>query len=64
MEYAEGGEAKEPDDHETMMDQCAAECMEAIESKDKDKFREAFEVLVADILTKMSADESEEGEET
>lgn len=49
------------DDHETMMDQCAQECMEAIESKDKAKFRESFEVLVADILNKMSSDD--EGEE-
>lgn len=51
------------DDHEMMMDQCAHECMEAIESKDKPKFREAFEALVADILMKMGSEDQEEGEE-
>lgn len=58
---AEGGEVDEDNDHEEMMDQCAVECMEAIESKDKEKFREAFEVLVADILNKMG--DNDEGEE-
>jgi hypothetical protein len=51
---------EEDSDHEGMMDQCAHECMEAIESKDKEKFREAFQVLVADILNKMGSDEGEE----
>lgn len=53
---AESGES----DHEMMIDQCAVECMEAIESKDKAKFREAFEVLIADLLSKMEANEGEE----
>lgn len=56
--YAEGGEVD--DDHSMMMDQCAMECMEAIESKDKAKFKDAFDVLVADILHRMEAEESEE----
>lgn len=55
--YEEGGEVDQ--DHEDMMDQCAVECMEAIESKDKAKFREAFEVLIADILNKMSSDDDD-----
>lgn len=58
--YAEGGEVDSDGDNESMMDQCAMECMEAIEAKDKAKFREAFEVLVADILNKMGSEEGEE----
>lgn len=49
----------EDKDHEEMMDQCASECMSAIESKDKAAFREAFEVLIADILNKMTGDEDD-----
>lgn len=56
----------EMDDNESMMDHCALECMRAIESKDKEAFREAFHVLVADILDKLSMDmemdEMKEGE--
>lgn len=52
---AEGGEVGD-EDHEIMMDGCAQECMEAIESKDKAKFRSGFEALVADLLMKMGAD--------
>ena len=55
--YAEGGEVDE--DHEMLMDQCAMECMEAIESKDKTKFREAFETLLADLLMKMGGGDEE-----
>ena len=44
----------EDQDHESMMDMCAMECMHAIENKDKDAFRDAFQVLVSDIVTKMS----------
>lgn len=51
------------DDSEMMMDQCALECMNAIESKDKEAFRQAFHVLVADILEKLSDEmEPTEGE--
>lgn len=54
------------DDKEAMLDHCALECMQAIETKDKQAFREAFHVLVADILDKMSMDmemdEMKEGE--
>ncbi len=42
------------EDSESLMDHCALECMNAIESKDKTAFRQAFEVLVTDILTKLS----------
>lgn len=51
----------ESDDHELMMDSCAQECMEAIEAKDKSKFREAFETLLADMLNKMGT--NDEGED-
>lgn len=61
IHMAEGGMAGEhmeapanDEDHEMMMDQCAMECMEALERKDKEAFRESFEVLVADILGKLS----------
>ncbi len=53
-------QSPEGDDNETLLDQCAMECMEAIEQKDKSKFLEAFQVLVADLLSKMSSDESKE----
>ena len=52
-------EENEDSDHESMMDSCAKECMQAIEDKDKDAFRESFEVLVADILNKMTGDEDD-----
>lgn len=45
-----------PDDNEALMDHCALECMRAIESKDKQAFRESFHVLIADILNKLSMD--------
>lgn len=41
-------------DHEALMDHCALECMNALEMKDKEGFRSAFHVLVADILNKLS----------
>lgn len=43
-------------DSEAVMDHVALECMRAIESKDKSAFREAFQVLVADVLSKLSMD--------
>lgn len=53
--YAEGGEVMpEQEDAELMLDHCAMECMQAIEMKDKQAFRDAFEVLVVDILHKLS----------
>jgi hypothetical protein len=53
---AEGGEAEPEgmDEAEMMLDQCAMECMNAIEMKDKEAFKDAFEVLVVDILHKLS----------
>lgn len=56
---ADGGEAEPDEDHEMMMDHCAMECMDALESKDKSKFRQSFEVLLADLLNKMSIDHEE-----
>ncbi len=52
---AEGGEVDS--DHEALLDQCAMECMEAIEQKDKQKFLDSLNVLLADLLSKMSPDE-------
>lgn len=49
-------------DHEALMDHCALECMNALEMKDKEGFRDAFHVLVADILNKLS-DEMESKED-
>lgn len=50
-------------DHEAMMDHCALECMNALESKDKSAFREAFQVLISDILDKLSMEmDMKEGE--
>ena len=56
---ADGGEVDS--DHESVMDQCALECIHAIESKDTEGFMDALHVLVADILVKLQADP--EGEE-
>ena len=52
-------EEERDEDHEYMMDQCASECIDAIEEKDKAKFREAFEVLLGDILNKYSFGDEE-----
>lgn len=49
--YADGGEVDS--DHESLMDQCAAECMKA---KTPKEFRQAFEVLMSDLMTKMRED--------
>ena len=54
-EMAEGGEVDA--DHEMLMDHCSKECMDALKSGDKAKHREAFEVLVADILRKLQSPE-------
>jgi hypothetical protein len=55
---ADGGDT-EPSDDDIMLDQCATEMMEAIESKDKTKLLDAFHVLVADMMNKMSSDGQE-----
>ena len=48
-------EAEDQDgDHEAVLNQCAQEMMHAIETKDKDKLLDAFQVLVADMMSKMS----------
>lgn len=44
-------------DHEAMMDHCCMEAMQAIEEKDKEKFKDALEVLLGDFLSKMQANE-------
>ena len=37
-------------DHETMLNECAEECMDAIKNGDRSAFRNALSVLVSDIL--------------
>ena len=49
-------------DNEALMDQCALECMQAIESKDKPKFISSLHVLIADLLSRMRSDEDSEPE--
>lgn len=49
---AEGGEMDS--DHEMIMDHVAMEALHAIERKDHEAFREAFETLVSDVLEKLS----------
>lgn len=55
--YAKGGEVD--GDSESLMDHCALELMHAIESKDKSAMLDAFHVLVADVLNKMSSDDDQ-----
>jgi hypothetical protein len=45
---AEGGDVDS--DHESMMDECAQECMEALKTGDKMAFRDALKVLISDVL--------------
>ena len=52
----------EKDDSESVMDQVALECMNAIETKDKESFKDAFHVLVCDVVGKMMGDK--EGDES
>jgi len=47
-------EEKEEYGAEALLDHCALECMRAMENKDKEAFRSAFQVLVYDILAKLS----------
>lgn len=51
-------EAPEMDDTESLMDQCAMEMMNAMESKDKGAFRDSFRVLVAHTMHEMGTDEN------
>ena len=58
--YSEGGEVEDGmDDHEAMLDQVASEAMSAIENKDRGMFRDAFHVMVSDIVNKMSREMEE-----
>lgn len=57
-------EMKDQDDGEAMMDHCALECMNAIEMKDKEAFKQSFHVLVADILSKLSDEMEPEEKES
>lgn len=57
--YADGGEVEDKD-NEDLMDHVAMEGIHAFHNKDKSAFRDAFHVLVAHTLGKMSPPESEE----
>ena len=46
-------------DHETMLNECAEECMDAVKNGDRSAFRNALEVLVTDILGKQSMEDEE-----
>ena len=59
----EGGMVDEDQDHDAIIDQVALECMHALEAKDKEKFMDAFHVLVGDLLSKLNSEEATEGEE-
>ncbi len=41
-------------DDEAVLDHMALECMHAIEAKDKEAFRDCFEMLVTDIVNRLS----------
>lgn len=47
---ADGGDVGDDD---ALMDHVALECMNAIETKDKEQFLDSFRVLVADLLNKV-----------
>lgn len=49
----------EDQDNDMVLDQCALECMHAIEAKDKEKFMDAFHMLVADLLMKLQPEKDE-----
>lgn len=51
---------EEPNDDQMMMDHCALECMQAIESKDKDTFMSSISMLVQDIIEKNFSDNEPE----
>lgn len=62
--YSEKGEHKanggEVGDDDMLMDSIAMECMNGIESGDKDKFMSALHVLIHDLISKMGQDHTEE----
>lgn len=61
----EAPEMNDEQDHAMMLDHIALECMSAIESKDKELFKQAFHVLIADVLENFSEEiDSEEEEES
>lgn len=43
-----------PEDREALLDHVAMECMTAIEHKDHEAFMQAFEVLVTDLIERLS----------
>jgi hypothetical protein len=58
---AEGGEVSEEfSDHDTLMDHVSLELMSALESGDKELFKQALHVLVEDIVNSMQGDEGED----
>lgn len=58
---AEGGEVSEEfDNHDSLMDHISLELMSALESGDKELFKQALHVLVEDIVNSMQGDESED----
>ena len=59
---AKGGQVEEMDDEKSLLEHVALECMHGIEMKDKQKFLEAFQVLVAHICQSMSEPDEMEGE--
>ena len=58
----------EMQDHEAeekaILDQVCHECMVAIDTKNKESFKEQFEYLVANILHKVTEPEGLEGEQS
>lgn len=44
------------EDNESLMDHCALEAMNAIEGKDAPGFRDAFHILITDIIQKLQND--------
>jgi hypothetical protein len=64
---AQAPEADSGDD-DAVLDHIAMECMEAITARDTEKFKASFQVLVGDVLRKLSDEmemkEPSEGEES
>ena len=46
-------ESAEPNDDDMMMDQVCQELMDALENKDKAAFKDAFDLLLSDIVNKI-----------
>lgn len=51
-------------DDDVMMDHVALEAMHAIDAKDKSAFKDAFHVLIVDVLNKMGLEQSAPSEES